>query len=140
MLTGEGAGMGHHSRGRSTRSTDGSTARGPGSHRAAGRGADRTPAAGTPVTPSAPEVPADPGPVAGVGGRDLADLAEAARTARRTGWPFGSEVLASADTRRVPSAVPSLPTTPTEQPPAGPRPRRYATHQPTAPFEAVRSA
>jgi hypothetical protein len=112
--------MGHHSRGRSARAA--------GSHRA-----ERAAAA-----VREPDPPANPGPVAAVGDRALADLADAARTARRTGWPFGSEVLASADTR--PSAVPSLPTTPTEQPPAGPRPRRYATSQPTAPFEAVRSA
>ncbi|GAA4775903.1 hypothetical protein GCM10023200_05700 [Actinomycetospora chlora] len=112
--------MGHHSRGRSPRAA--------GSHRAERAGA----------VAREPGSPVDPVPATGVGDRDLADLADAARTARRTGWPFGSEVLASADTR--PSAVPSLPTTPTEQPPAGPRPRRYATSQPTAPFEAVRSA
>jgi hypothetical protein len=136
--------MGHHSKGRPSRHVGGTPARGHGSHRAGGRAIERAEDA-----PAAQTLPPGPGPSApdpsvvpafGVGGRDLADLADAARTARRTGWGFGSEVLASADTRRVPSAGPSLPTTPTEQPPAGPRPRRYATHQPTAPFPAIRSA
>jgi hypothetical protein len=67
----------------------------------------------------------DARPAEGIGARDLEDLAEAARTARRTGWPFGVEVLASADTRRVPTPPPK---------PADGLPRRYATHQPTAPI------
>lgn len=95
-----------------------------------------------PEPTAAPVEPAveDRGPAGDLGGRDLEELAQAARAARRTGWPFGSELLASVDTRGNPSAFPLLPTTPTAQPPAGPRPRRYATHQPTAPFEAIRTA
>jgi hypothetical protein len=73
----------------------------------------------------------DPRPAAGIGARDLEDLAEAARTARRTGWGFGAEVLASVDTRRVPTPPPR---------PADGLPRRYATHQPTAPIAVVRTA
>jgi hypothetical protein len=65
-----------------------------------------------------------------VGARDLADLAEAARTARRTGWPFGVEVLATLDTRAVP-------TSPAR--PADGLPRRHATHQPTTPMAAIRT-
>ncbi|WP_285656423.1 hypothetical protein [Actinomycetospora sp. NBRC 106375] len=120
--------MGHHSKGRPGR-------------RAVPSSPDPEPAP-PPAPAPAPAAPARPAPstASGVGGRDLEDLADAARAARRTGWPFGVEVLASADTRGNPSAFPCLPTTPTAQPPAGPKPRRFATHQPTAPFEAIRTA
>ncbi|MEJ2885136.1 hypothetical protein [Actinomycetospora aeridis] len=64
----------------------------------------------------------------GVSGRGLDELADAARAARRTGWPFGAEVLATVDTRGVPATTP---------PPRDGKPRRYATHQPTTPFAAV---
>ncbi|MDD7936642.1 hypothetical protein [Actinomycetospora straminea] len=63
-------------------------------------------------------------------GRDLDQLADAARAARRTGWPFGVEVLATVDTRGVPAA-------PAPPPPRDGRPRRYATHQPTTPLAIV---
>ncbi|MHC1563546.1 hypothetical protein ACR9E3_31720 [Actinomycetospora sp. C-140] len=114
--------MGHHSKGRQGR-----------------RAAPAPDPAPTPA-PTPPPARSASGTASGVGGRDLEDLADAARAARRTGWPFGVEVLASADTRGNPSAFPCLPTTPTAQPPAGPKPRRFATHQPTAPFEAIRTA
>lgn len=99
--------MGHHRKGRSTRRQDvAPVVQEPhGSHRAE----TRTPGEG-------------------VSGRPLEDLAEAARTARRTGWAFGAEVLASADTRGVPTSTP---------PPRDGRPRRYATHQPTAPIAVL---
>lgn len=119
--------MGHHRKGRSTRRHDGPPVahESHGSHHAEAR----TP----PVVPDARPGPgpAGPGPrpaVEGVGGRPLEDLAEAARTARRTGWAFGAEVLASADTRGVPTSTP---------PPRDGRPRRYATHQPTAPIAVL---
>src|SRR3954471_18134829 len=118
--------MGHHRKGRSTRRHDVSpVVQEPhGSHRAETR------------TPVVPEARPEPGPaglrprptVEGVSGRPLEDLAEAARTARRTGWAFGAEVLASADTRGVPTSTP---------PPRDGRPRRYATHQPTAPIAVL---
>jgi hypothetical protein len=118
--------MGHHRKGRSTRRHDvpPTVPESHGSHRAETR---------TPVVPEArPEPrPAGPGPrptVEGVSGRPLEDLAEAARTARRTGWAFGAEILASADTRGVPTSTP---------PPRDGRPRRYATHQPTAPIAVL---
>jgi hypothetical protein len=122
--------MGHHRKGRSTRRHDGPPVvqEAHGSHRAETR---------TPVVPEArPEMgPAGLGPgpgsrpaVEGVSGRPLEDLAEAARTARRTGWAFGAEILASADTRGVPTSTP---------PPRDGRPRRYATHQPTAPIAVL---
>jgi hypothetical protein len=116
--------MGHHRKGRSTRRHDGPPVvqESHGSHRAETR---------RPVVPEArPELgPAGPRPaVEGVSGRPLEDLAEAARTARRTGWAFGAEILASADTRGVPTSTP---------PPRDGRPRRYATHQPTAPIAVL---
>lgn len=74
--------------------------------------------------------PAREGPRQGVGARALEDLADVARTARRTGWSFWSEVLASADTRRIP--------TPAQVWAADGLPRRYATHQPTAPITTFR--
>ena len=120
--------MGHHSKGRPGRRAVPPQAPAP----------EPVPAP-APASAPAPRRPMS-STVSGVGGRDLEDLADAARAARRTGWPFGLEVLASADTRGNPSAFPCLPTTPTAQPPAGPRPRRFATHQPTAPFAAIRTA
>ncbi|MDD7916373.1 hypothetical protein [Actinomycetospora callitridis] len=120
--------MGHHRKGRSTRRHDGPPVvqEAHGSHRAETR---------APVVPEArPEMgPAGPRPgsrpvAEGVSGRPLEDLAEAARTARRTGWAFGAEILASADTRGVPTSTP---------PPRDGRPRRYATHQPTAPIAVL---
>ena len=115
--------MGHHRKGRSTRRHEGPPVvqEAHGSHRAE----VRTP----PMVPEAR--PPEPGPrsaVEGVSGRPLEDLAEAARTARRTGWAFGAEVLASADTRGVPTSTP---------PPRDGRPRRFATHQPTAPIAVL---
>ena len=114
--------MGHHRKGRATRHHDGphEVHESHGSHRAETR---------TPVVPETR--PPEPGPrpaAEGVSGRPLEDLAEAARTARRTGWAFGAEVLASADTRGVPTSTP---------PPRDGRPRRYATHQPTAPIAVL---
>lgn len=58
--------------------------------------------------------------------RALEDLVDAARVARRTGWPFGIELLASVETHRVPTSAP-----------ADGLPRRYATHQPTEPFGSL---
>ncbi|GAA4734748.1 hypothetical protein [Actinomycetospora chibensis] len=119
--------MGHHRKGRATRRHDvPSVVREP-------HGSPRTETSTSPVVPeSRPErgVPGPgPGPaVEGVSGRPLEDLAEAARNARRTGWAFGAEVLASADTRGVPTSTP---------PPRDGRPRRYATHQPTAPIAVL---
>jgi hypothetical protein len=110
--------MGHHRRSRlSARSATGWS-----------RGVNDGPAGSAPATNEAEQPLAHhaPRPVRGVGGRDLDDLAEAARTARRTGWPYGSEVLASGDTSRVPAS-----------PPDPSRPRRYATHQPTEPFHEI---
>jgi hypothetical protein len=103
--------MGHHRKGRH--------------HRAA------------PITPEArPEPPAASTPAprdgsrpsGGLSDRGIDELADAARAARRTGWPFGAEVLATVDTRGVPATTP---------PPRDGKPRRYATHQPTAPFPVV---
>lgn len=119
--------MGHHRKARPSRRT----AAGHGSHRAQDR-------PGPPPARDEEPTPEDRSPVSGLSGRDLEDLAEAARTARRTGWPFGSEVLASADTRRVPTPVTTLPTEPAATSP--PRPRRFATHQPTAPLPTIRTA
>lgn len=96
-------------------------------------GADNLPPSPEPPPSSRrapPPAREDPRSARGVGARDLGDLANVARTARRMGWPFGSEVLASADTRRVP--------TPPEVGAADGLPRRYATHQPTAPFTVFR--
>jgi hypothetical protein len=62
-------------------------------------------------------------PVRRVNVRALEDLADAARAARQRGWSFSAELLATADTHRVPAA-----------PSADALPRRYATHQPTAPL------
>lgn len=62
-------------------------------------------------------------PCRAMSGQALEELAEAARAVRRTGWSFGAEVLASADTARVPRSRP-----------ADLLPQRYATYQPTAPF------
>lgn len=113
--------MGHHRRGRSTR-------------RSAAAAEAVTPHAATPHAATPHAVTSDaaasgvagmPSTAEGVGARPLEDLVEAARTARRTGWTFGSEVLATADTRGVPTSTP---------PPRDGRPRRYATHQPTAPI------
>ena len=73
-------------------------------------------------------VPPAPRRAGGVSGRGLDELADAARAARRTGWPFGAEVLATVDTRGVPATTP---------PPRDGKPRRYATHQPTAPLEVI---
>ena len=109
--------MGQHRKQRTARSTRGSG------------GADNPPQTPEPP-PSGHRAPApareDPRPAHGVGARALGDLANVARTARRTGWTFGSEVLASADTRRVP--------TPPQVRAVDGLPRRYATHQPTAPI------
>jgi hypothetical protein len=65
-----------------------------------------------------------------VNARALEELADDARAARRRGWPFADEIVATADTRRVP--------TPPLGPPGGSFPRRYATNQPTEPIIAVR--
>lgn len=102
-----------------------------GHHRRTRSGRRREAAPGTPrPEPGPPAGDAPPAPRAGgVSGRDLDQLADAARAARRTGWPFGTEVLATVDTRGVPAAPPP--------PPRDGRPRRYATHQPTAPLAIV---
>lgn len=113
--------MGHHRKARPSRRT----APAHGSHRAADRSA---------ASPAPEEEPGeDRSPVSGLSARDLEDLADAARAARRTGWPFGSEVLSSTDTRRVPTPAPTLPTEPAAAV-APPAPRRFATHQPTEPL------
>ncbi|MEJ2864036.1 hypothetical protein [Actinomycetospora flava] len=80
-----------------------------------------------PVEVVAPTAPA-PRSAGGVSGRGLDELADTARAARRSGWPFGVEILATVDTRGVPATTP---------PPRDGRPRRYATHQPTAPLDVV---
>jgi hypothetical protein len=116
--------MGHHRRGRSARrdgvTPDAVTSEGVEMHGSRYAG-DRAPEAASAPTPT----PRRPSPAEGVGARPLEELVEAARTARRTGWTFGSEVLATADTRGVPTSTP---------PPRDGQPRRYATHQPTAPI------
>lgn len=82
------------------------------------------------TSPEPPPEPAAPAPrgAGGVSGRGLDELADAARAARRTGWGFGTEVLATVDTRGVPATTP---------PPRDGKPRRYATHQPTAPLAVI---
>jgi hypothetical protein len=99
--------MGHHRKGR------------PGRHQ-------ESPAT-SPEPPVAPTAPA-PRRTGGVSHRGLDELADAARAARRTGWAFGTEVLATVDTRGVPATTP---------PPRDGKPRRYATHQPTAPLAVI---
>jgi hypothetical protein len=101
--------------------------RDPGGAPGRGRRPEQTPASQPDADPASrePDLPHH------VGARALQDLADVARVARRTGWSFGSSVLASADTGRVrrPRPVSS----------ADGLPRRYATQQPTAPMIAIRS-
>lgn len=109
--------MGQHRKPRATASTRGSSR------------ADHRPRTPGPILSSVRDgEPArdDLRPASGVGARALEDLVHVARTARRAGWPFGSALLASADTCQVP-------TPPAVRPVEG-LPRRYATHQPTEPI------
>ncbi|GAA4920549.1 hypothetical protein EV188_10223 [Actinomycetospora succinea] len=86
----------------------------------------------TPTPTPTPTAPAPrEGSPRGVSERGLDELADTARAARRTGWPFGAEILATVDTRGVPATTP---------PPRDGKPRRYATHQPTAPLEVITEA
>ncbi|MDD7938348.1 hypothetical protein PHK61_07945 [Actinomycetospora lutea] len=96
-----------------------------GHHRKGRPGRRQEPEPQTPAPHSTAPAPRGAG---GVTGRGLDELADAARAARRTGWPFGAEVLATVDTRGVPATTP---------PPRDGKPRRYATHQPTAPLEVI---
>ena len=100
--------MGHHRKGRPSRRQE-------------------QPAAVEAVPPRSAPAPRDGSHRSGgVSGRGLDELADTARAARRTGWPFGVEILATVDTHGVPATTP---------PPRDGRPRRYATHQPTAPID-----
>lgn len=102
--------MGHHRKGRPRRAPESTPPR------------PATPA------PAAPAPRDGARPSGGLTDRGLDELADTARAARRTGWPFGAEILATVDTRGVPATTP---------PPRDGKPRRYATHQPTTPFAVV---
>jgi hypothetical protein len=108
--------MGHHRKSRSTWL---------GLVTAGVRGAHRAQARVPEPAPEPAPAPKPPSLATRVSSRPIEELAEAARTARRTGWPFLTEIQASADTRAVPTAT---------LPPWQDRPRRAATHQPTAPI------